>query len=92
MKFFSHDAPEFRDVPTQKLREVQRTEEIRDAAFEHKPIGFFKDAAIRFCKSRISMAALVGILIVLLFAIFGPGTPVAYSAVELMKILLGEQA
>ncbi len=73
MKFFSHDAPEFRDVPTQKLREVQRTEEIRDAAFEHKPIGFFKDAAIRFCKSRISMAALVGILIVLLFAIFGPG-------------------
>ena len=25
-------------------------------------------------------------------AIFGPGTPVAYSAVELMKILLGEQA
>ena len=47
MKFFSHDAPEFRDVPTQKLREVQRTEEIRDAAFEHKPIGFFKDAAIR---------------------------------------------
>ena len=24
-------------------------------------------------------------------AIFGPGTPVAYSAVELMKILLGEE-
>lgn len=72
MKFFNPDSPEFQNVPTQKLRLVQLEEEISDKAFEHKPIGFFKDAALRFCKSKVSIAAVIGIVIVMLFAIFGP--------------------
>ncbi len=72
MKFYSPDLPEFQNIQTEKLRLVQFEEEIKDEAFKHKPIGFFKDAAIRFCKSKVSIIALIGIFIVLLLAIFGP--------------------
>lgn len=73
MKFYSPDSPEFQNIPAEKLRLVQFEEEIKDEAFSHKPIGFFKDAAIRFCKSKVSIIAVIGIFIVLLLAIFGPG-------------------
>lgn len=73
MKFYSPDSPEFQSIPTEKLRLVQLEDEIKDEAFTHKPIGFFKDAAIRFCKSKVSIIAVIGIVIVLLLAIFGPG-------------------
>ena len=51
---------------------VQTEEKILDATFESKPIGFFKDAALRFVKSKVSIAALVGIIITIFFSIFGP--------------------
>lgn len=52
---------------------VQAEEELHDAKFETKSVGFFKDAAMRFIRSKVSVAALFGILLVMLFAFFGPG-------------------
>ena len=72
MKFYSPDNPEYQQIDPEKLTLVQLKEEITDTKFESKPIGFFKDAAIRFCKSKISLVAVVGVLIITFFAIFGP--------------------
>ena len=35
-------------------------------------MGFFKDAAIRFCRNKSSILAVIGILIIAFFAIWGP--------------------
>lgn len=72
MKFYSPDNPEYQQIDPKKLTLVQLKEEITDTKFESKPIGFFKDAAIRFCKSKISLVAVFGVLIIAFFALFGP--------------------
>lgn len=51
---------------------VQKDEKIHDLKFETKPIGFFKDALLRFSKNKASIVAGVVLLLVILFAIFGP--------------------
>lgn len=71
MKFYQDDPQKYAGK-AKKMRYVQKDEVLLDARFEHKPIGFFKDAAIRFCKSRVSIAALIGILIIALLALLGP--------------------
>ncbi|MBQ2866238.1 MAG: ABC transporter permease [Clostridia bacterium] len=72
MKIFTPDAPEYQSVDTSKLTLVQLDETIHDAKFEGKPIGFFKDAAIRFCRNKSSLVAFVIIAIMIILAIFGP--------------------
>ena len=47
-------------------------DDIADATFQDKPIGFFKDAMLRFCRSKVSIVAFVGIVIILFMAIFMP--------------------
>lgn len=71
-KYFDPAAAEYQSLPAEKLVFVQRDEALLDTAFDTKPIGFFKDAAIRFCKSKVSIAALAGIAIILLLALLGP--------------------
>ena len=70
MKFYTPEA--YTHIDTKKLRLVQLEEEIVDAKFENKPVGFFKDAAIRFCRNKSSIMAVIGILIITFFAIWGP--------------------
>lgn len=70
-KYF--DPNTYEAVKKEDLRFVQAEENLSDAAFDTKPVGFFKDAAIRFCKSRISLVALLGLAIIILFALLGPG-------------------
>lgn len=71
-KYFDPAAAEYQSIPPEKFAFVQRDEALLDTAFDTKPIGFFKDAAIRFCKSKVSIAALIGIAVILLLALFGP--------------------
>jgi oligopeptide transport system permease protein len=53
---------------------------LLDAKFETKPIGFFRDAAIRFAKSKISIVALIAIAAIGIMAIAGPYmTPYGYN-------------
>ena len=70
MKFYTPE--NYSHIDTKKLRLVQLEEEIVDAKFETKPVGFFKDAAIRFCRNKSSILAVIGILIITIFAIWGP--------------------
>ena len=61
------------DIPKEKFRFVQQDTSIKDENFETKPIGFFKDAMLRFCKNKASVTAMVIILFIAFLSIFGPG-------------------
>ncbi|MGV8146526.1 MAG: ABC transporter permease [Alkaliphilus sp.] len=51
---------------------VQVEDKIKDHSFETKPVGYYKDALIRFCKNGASVLSLVGICTIILFATIGP--------------------
>ncbi len=62
----------FPDIPAEKFEFVQREEEIHDARFETKPIGYFRDAWNRFQKNKSSVVAAVIIILLVIFAVFTP--------------------
>jgi len=72
-KFYYPDDPKFANISDELLSGAKIDDVILDARMEKKPIGFFQDVMIRFCKSRVSVVALVIILIMIVMAIFGPG-------------------
>jgi len=51
---------------------VQMDKSIHDKKFDTKPIGYFKDAWIRFTKNKSSVIGGIIIIILILFAIFAP--------------------
>ncbi len=59
-------------VPKEKLAFAGQGDHIKDQKFEDKPIGYFKDAWIRFCKNKASIVAACIILVLVLFAIIMP--------------------
>jgi len=68
------------NVPKEKFRFVNQGERIKDKVFEDKPIGYFKDAWIRFCKNKASVVALIIILSVVLFSFVMPLLNTNYNA------------
>lgn len=67
------DAGNIPDIPKKKFQFIQRVSDITDEKFETKPIGFFKDALLRFSKNKASVAAVILILLIAFLSIFGPG-------------------
>lgn len=63
---------EYLDIPKEKFKLVQIEEHIKDEEFETEPIGFFKDAMLRFSRNRASVTAFVLIIIIAFFSILGP--------------------
>lgn len=63
---------EERKISKEMFEFVQIDKAIHDKKFDTKPIGYFKDAWIRFRKNKSSVAGAIIIIILLLFAIFGP--------------------
>ena len=59
-------------IPKEKFVFVQQGTAIKDENFETKPIGFFKDAMMRFCKNKASVSAMVINLFIIFLSIFGP--------------------
>lgn len=59
-------------IPPEKFEFVHNGERIADKKFEDKPIGYFKDAWIRFRKNRASVVATVIIIAIVLFAFLMP--------------------
>lgn len=59
------------NVPVDKLRLAKRGA-LHDEKFETKPIGYFKDAWIRFRKNRASVTAAIIILVIILFSLIVP--------------------
>ncbi|MBQ7492572.1 MAG: ABC transporter permease [Clostridia bacterium] len=47
-------------------------EDIKDEKFQTKPVGFFKDAAIRLTKSKVSIIAFIIIGIIIILAVVVP--------------------
>ena len=70
-KFYSSDIPEYQ-IEKEQFEFVQMQGNIADETFKDKPIGFFKDAMLRFCRSKISIIALFGIVFIIFMAIFVP--------------------
>lgn len=63
---------QFPDIPAEKLRLVQKDRKLFDQKLETKPIGYFKDAWLRFKKDRSAVVAFVLIVILLLFSLIVP--------------------
>ena len=51
---------------------VQKDERIYDKKFETKPIGYFKDAMLRFAKNRVNVTASIILLTIFSLSIFVP--------------------
>lgn len=59
-------------IPKEKFAFVNEGERLSDQKFEDKPIGYFKDAWIRFRKSKAAVVATVIIVLIILYAFLAP--------------------
>ena len=62
----------YNHIPKEKFSFVNEGERLSDQKFEDKPIGYFKDAWIRFRKSKASVVATVIIVLIILYAFLAP--------------------
>ena len=62
----------FKHIPKEKFEFAPRGEKIHDKKLDTKPIGYFKDAWIRFRKNKSSVIASMIIIVLVLFAVFAP--------------------
>ena len=63
---------DLKNIPAEKFTFAQRDARIHDTKLETKPIGYFKDAWLRFKKNKSAVVAFSLIVILLLFAIIVP--------------------
>lgn len=63
---------EFKNISADKFQFAHNEEKIYDKKFETKPIGYFKDAWIRFKRNKASLIAALIILAIALFGIVAP--------------------
>jgi len=61
-----------RRIPPEKFRFSQMDAKLHDKKFETKPIGYMRDAWMRFCKNKASLTAAIIILLIVLFAVVTP--------------------
>lgn len=67
-------------IPPEKFEFVHSGERIADKKFEDKPIGYFKDAWIRFRKNHASVVATIIIICIVFFAFLTPIFNTRYNA------------
>lgn len=63
---------DYANIPKEAFSFVDRSGDIHDKKLETKPIGYFKDVWLRFCRNKSSVVAAVIILLLVLYAIFVP--------------------
>ena len=66
------DKKEYMNIPAEKFQFVDQGDRIHDNKFDTKPIGYFKDVWLRFCRNKSSVVAAIIILVLVLYAIFVP--------------------
>ena len=59
-------------IDKSKFTFIQQDEKLYDDAFQTKPIGYFKDAWMRFRKNKASYVAAIILLFLILMSIVGP--------------------
>ena len=62
----------FENIPKDKFKFAENVNLSHDSKFDTKPVGFLHDAFKRFCKNKGSIVAAVIVIILILFALFGP--------------------
>ena len=62
----------YNHIPKDKFAFVNEGERLSDQKFEDKPIGYFKDAWIRFRKSKASVVATIIIAMIIAYAFLAP--------------------
>lgn len=73
----------YKNIPKEKFQFAQMDKRLHDEKFSVKPIGYFKDAWLRFKKNKSSILASLIILMMVLFAIIVPYiSPYAISDAE----------
>ncbi len=60
------------NISADKFTLVNQNQKLSDKMFEDKPVGFLKDAWIRFRKNKGSIAAAIIILCIVLFSLLAP--------------------
>ncbi|MBP3701184.1 MAG: ABC transporter permease [Lachnospiraceae bacterium] len=63
---------DYTNIPKEKFQFCQQDASIHDKKFDTKPVGYFKDAMMRFCRNKSSVAAACIICFLLLFAFLVP--------------------
>lgn len=72
MVLYEDNKQKYDSVPQELFHLVQNEEQIHDVEFKTKPIGFFMDVWLRFIKNKASVVAACIIILISIFAIFGP--------------------
>ena len=62
----------YNHIPKEKFTFVNEGERLTDQKFEDKPVSYFKDAWIRFRKSKASVVATIIIVCIILYAFLAP--------------------
>ncbi len=62
----------YQHIAAERFRFVQQNEKLHDKELKTKPIGYFKDAWMRFKKNKASVVAAVILLLIVLYAIIVP--------------------
>ncbi len=70
----------YTSIPKEKFEFANTGDRIHDAKFEDKPIGYFKDAWLRFKKNKASIVAALIIILIILFSLFAPLLNSRYDA------------
>lgn len=60
------------NIPKEKFQIAQRDGNLHDKKFDTKPIGYFKDALMRFSKNKTSIFGFAVIVLLIIYAIIGP--------------------
>ena len=68
------------NIPKDKFAFVNEGERLRDKKFDDKPIGYLKDAWIRFRKSKASVVAAIIIMCIIVYAFAAPFLITSHSS------------
>ncbi len=60
------------NIPKELFEFAPKDEKFHDRKFDTKPIGYFKDAFLRFSKNKASIVAAIIVGIIIIFALIGP--------------------
>lgn len=72
MKKYTSEAGQHFELTDDAFTIAEFSESKSEGTFQGKPIGFFKDAFLRYSRDRVGMIALICIVVIILFSIFAP--------------------
>ncbi len=72
IKYEEYSDEQVKDIKKSDFEFIQRDEKVYDKKFETKPIGYFKDAMIRFAKNRVNVVATLILVTLILLSVFVP--------------------